>query len=224
LQLPRGSSNWVEGTALTGTKDPSQHAWSDTPVFRRQHFQRGAGTNARLERKPGHIDQSHVDRFPRNRVICRTTDDNRVCPVVPEETSAVPWPLNSDSSLHMFTNQIVCLTVRRQSWLRVGALVLLSQGGCHFRAGFGPAPAGRPSVDHSLVRDTKETLEGAKTTHETDTTTTTFDDGRSTTLETVKVTVIQPDGSTSRNTTETKTERSSNGSVSTSSSSSSSGN
>jgi hypothetical protein len=105
--------------------------------------------------------------------------------------------------------------------LRARALFLLALAGCHFRAGFGPPPQGPPSVDHSVIRDTVEASDGTKTVNENDTTTTKFDDGRSSTLERVNVFVTQPNGSTSRNTTETKTERSANGSVSTSSSSSS---
>jgi hypothetical protein len=101
------------------------------------------------------------------------------------------------------------------------ALALVGLAGCHFRAGLGPAPCGPPSVEHSIVRDTLEARDGSKKVNETDKTTTTFDDGRSTTLETVNLSVTQPDGSTSRNTTQTKTDRSSNGSVSTTSSSSS---
>jgi len=109
----------------------------------------------------------------------------------------------------------------RPACLRVRALLLLALAGCHFRAGCGPSPQGPPSVDHSIFRDTVEARDGSKTVNENDTTTTKFDDGRSTTLEKVNVVVTRPDGSTSRNTTETKTDRSANGSISTSSSSSS---
>jgi hypothetical protein len=98
---------------------------------------------------------------------------------------------------------------------------LLGLVGCHFSAGFGAAPSGPPAVEHSLIRDTIEAPDGGRKITETDKTTTSFDDGRSTTLETVNLTVMQSDGSTSRNSTQTKTERSSNGSVSTTSSSSS---
>jgi hypothetical protein len=111
--------------------------------------------------------------------------------------------------------------MNRSASLRAGALTLLALAGCHFRAGFGPPPVGPPSVDHSLVRDAVEAKDGTKKVNETDRTTTTYEDGRSTTLETVNVIVTQPDGSTSRNTTKTNTEKSSNGTISTSSSSSS---
>ena len=114
-----------------------------------------------------------------------------------------------------------CRPMKRTSCLQACVLGLLGLAGCHFRAGFGPAPSARPSVEHSLIRDTTETKDGGKTINETDKTTTTFEGGRSTTLETVNVTVTQPDGTASRTTTQTTTERSSNGTVSTSSSSSS---
>lgn len=52
--------------------------------------------------------------------------------------------------------------------------------------------------------------------------TTTFEDGRSTILETVNVTTIQPDGTSSKTSSESKTERSRNGTISTSSSTGSS--
>jgi hypothetical protein len=111
--------------------------------------------------------------------------------------------------------------MKRSFGLLTCALTLLGLAGCHFRAGFGPPPAGRPSVDHSLIRDTTETKDGGKTVNETDRTTTSYEDGRSNTIETVNVTITQPDGSTSRRTTQTKTDRSSSGAVSTSSTSSS---
>lgn len=102
------------------------------------------------------------------------------------------------------------------------AMVVLSFAGCHFRAGFGPAPTTTTHVDHSVIRDTVPTDDGGKRINETDKTTTTYDDGRSTTVETDNVTIVQPDGHSSKTSTQTKTERSSNGSVSTSSTSSSS--
>ena len=105
---------------------------------------------------------------------------------------------------------------------RVCTLGSLGLVGCHFRAGFGPAPVGPPSIKHSLVRDTIENREGAKTINETEKTTTTYDGGRSNTLETLNFTVTQPDGSTSKTTTQTKTDRTSNGVVSSTSSTSSS--
>ena len=124
-------------------------------------------------------------------------------------------------TFRMSTILIVCPTMKRKSCLRACTLALLSLVGCHFRAGFGPAPSSPPSIEHSLIRDTTESKEGGKKINETDRTTSTFQDGRSTTLETVNVTVTEPDGSTSRKTTQTKTDRSSNGTVSTMSSSSS---
>ena len=107
----------------------------------------------------------------------------------------------------------------RSASIRAGAVTFLALAGCHFQAGFGPAPVGPPSIDHSVIRDTVEARDGTRTVNETDTTTTKFDDGRSTTLEKVNVTVTQPDGSVSHNLTETKTERTANGSVTSSSSS-----
>jgi hypothetical protein len=109
----------------------------------------------------------------------------------------------------------------RPACLRARALFVLALAGCHFSAGFGPPPQGPPAVDHSVIRDTVEARDGTKTVNENDTTTTKFDDGSSTTLEKVNLVVTRPDGTSSRNTTETKTERSANGSVSTSSTSSS---
>ena len=105
---------------------------------------------------------------------------------------------------------------------RVCTLGLLGLVGCHFRAGFGPAPVGPPSIEHSIVRDTIENKEGVKTINETEKTTTTYEGGRSNTLETLNSSVTQPDGSTSKTTTQTKTDRTSNGSVTSTSSSSSS--
>jgi len=110
--------------------------------------------------------------------------------------------------------------MQRFPWLKACMLGWLGLVGCHFRVGLGPAPAGPPSVEHSLFRDTVETQAGGRTIHETDKTTTTFEDGRSTTVEIVTATVTQADGSTSKTTTRTTTERSSNGSVSTMSSTS----
>lgn len=111
--------------------------------------------------------------------------------------------------------------MQKTLWLRVCVVAILALEGCHLRAGFGPAPTGRPSTDHSLIRDTTEHKDGGKTINETDRTTTTYEDGRSSTIETVNTTVTSAEGTTSRSTRQTKTDRSSNGSVSTSSSSSS---
>ena len=111
--------------------------------------------------------------------------------------------------------------IRIPHW-RVCVLGLLGLVGCHLRAGFGPPPVGAPSIEHSFVRDTIENKEGGKTINETEKTTTTYDGGRSNTLETLNFTVTQPDGSTSKTTSQTKTDRTSNGVVSSTSSSSSS--
>ena len=165
---------------------------------------------------PVGLSRIPIDHHVGNRVASRgLTSCSRPVPVHLQS-----HPLGCEDS--QIDNPFECRPMKRIPPWRVWLLGLLSVVGCHFRAGFGPVPAGRPSVEHSLVRDTVENKEGVKTINETDKTTTTFDGGRSNTLETVNFTVTQPDGSTSRTTTQTKTDRSSNGTLSTSSTTSSS--
>ena len=132
---------------------------------------------------------------------------------------AIFFPLGCDMGIRSVSDGSR-MTRKSRVW-RHCVVLFMGLAGCHFRAGFGPAPAGRPSVDHSLIRDTTEHKDGGKTVHEKDSSTTTREDGRSSTIETTTTTVTNAEGATTRTSTQTTTERSSNGSVTTSSTSSS---
>ena len=132
---------------------------------------------------------------------------------------AIFFPLDCDMGPRLVSDGS-SMNRKSRVW-RHCAVLVMGLAGCHFRAGFGPAPVGRPSVDHSLIRDTTAHKDGGKTVHEKDSSTTTQEDGRSSTIETTTTTVTNAEGATTRTSTRTTTERSKNGSVTTSSTSSS---